>query len=290
MKAALVGHGIGASLTPAMHETEGRALGLDYSYERFDVAKAPWSEKSLLEIVRYAEAEGYVGLNITHPFKTAVLGWVDEISPMARAIGAANTVLFRDNRRIAHNTDQPGFRRAFEARGDGWARRHVLLLGAGGAGPAVGMALLGLGVKRIDVLDPVPGKAEEVAGRLLRADRSVEVTPHETLDGISLDRLDGMVNATPMGMVSHPGMALDPALLPRGAWVADIVYFPRETALMRAARARAHRVLPGTGMALYQAVEAFELITGHAPDAARMAASLDAMLASTAPPSSGDSK
>ncbi|MDV7141558.1 shikimate dehydrogenase [Tropicimonas sp. TH_r6] len=278
MKAALIGHGIGASLTPAMHEQEGRALGLDYSYERFDTAMPPWSHKTLLEMIRFAEAEGYAGVNVTHPFKTAVLGWVDEVSLMARAIGASNTVLFRDNRRIAHNTDLPGFQRAFEAGGAGWARRHVLLLGAGGAGPAVGMALLGLGVKRLDVLDPVPGKAEEVARRLLRAYPSIPITPHETVQKVALDTLDGMVNATPVGMENHPGMALDPARLPASAWIADIVYFPRETELLRSARARGMPALAGTRMALYQAVEAFELITGQAPDTTRMAASLDAML------------
>ncbi len=284
MKAALVGQGIGASLTPEMHAAEGRALGLAYSYGRFDTALSPWRERSLAQILAHAEAKGYAGLNITHPFKSEVPSLVDQCSSVVDRLGAANTVVFRDGRRFAFNTDHSGFHRAFEASAADLPRGHVLLIGAGGAGPAVAMALLDSKVGTLEVFDTSPGKAEQLIARMQPAYPDASMKAHTHLPSPDLlMALDGMVNATPVGMDSHPGVALDPRLLATSAWIADIVYFPRETELLRRANLRGMRILPGTGMALYQAVGAFELITGHVPDADRMAATLDAALGRTAP-------
>ena len=279
MKAALIGQGIAGSLTPAMHEAEGAAQGFGYSYASFDTNLPPYRDMTLPELLQLAEAEGRAGLNITHPFKAAVIEFLDEIAPSARAVGAVNTVLLRDGRRIGHNTDYPGFRNALEGFEPAARRQHVLLMGAGGAGGPVGMALLDAGVARLDIVEPVAERGVALADRLKGFHEQVRIEPHTSVEGIDLAALDGVVNATPLGMTGHPGMAIDPALLPASTWVADIVYFPRETALLRAARARGMATLDGTAMALHQAAEAFGLITGRTPDRQRMAACLHRLLA-----------
>ena len=109
MRCGLIGAGIGTSLSPALHESEGRAQGIDLSYRLFDTASAA----SLKELLDRAESAGFAGLNITHPFKQQVIGLLDHLSPQARAIGAVNTVVFRDGRMLGRNTDASGYARAF---------------------------------------------------------------------------------------------------------------------------------------------------------------------------------
>ena len=136
MKAALVGSGIGQSLTPGMHEDEGRAQGLNYRYDRFDTALAPWKGMSLAEIVDQAEAQGFAGLNFTHPHKMQIARHVHELSEASEALGTVNTVVFRDGRRIGHTTDYSGFAaalRAFDVQIEG---AEIVQFGAGGAGAA----------------------------------------------------------------------------------------------------------------------------------------------------------
>ena len=274
MKAALVGDGIGPSLTPGMHEAEGRALGLDYRYGRIDTREAPWRDMTLSAILDRAEAEGHAGLNITHPHKMAVTAHLDRLSGPAAALGSVNTVVFREGRRVGHTTDYTGFRAALAAFGVALQGARVVQFGAGGAGAATALALLDAGAG-LRLVDPDRGRAAALAERLRAARPNAEVSAGPA----DLARADGAVNATPLGMEDHPGMAFDPADLPPGAWVAEIVYFPLETALVRAARARGLPVMDGAAMALHQAVDAFALITGVAPDVARMRASFARLLA-----------
>ena len=153
IKAALVGHGISGSLTPEMHEAEARNLGIEYDYQRFDTAKEPWSHMELAAIIRDALEQGFAGLNITHPFKVQVVDLVDQLSEIASILGAVNTVVINDGKSTGHNTDYTGFSNALSEHSFTRKNSKVLLLGAGGAAPAVALALLDYGVQELMVYD-----------------------------------------------------------------------------------------------------------------------------------------
>jgi shikimate dehydrogenase len=269
----LVGSGIGPSLTPPLHEREADELGLRYLYRRLDLDRLQRPASAIGEVLAAARLTGYDGLNVTHPCKQLVLEHLDELSPDAEALGAVNTVVLRDGRAVGHNTDWSGFARAFDRGLPEAALDRVVLLGAGGAGAAVAHALLTLGARRLTVLDVDGQRAGALAaalGERFGADRA-DGGDLDTLPA-ALARADGLVHATPTGMAAHPGLPLDAGLLRPDLWVADIVYRPLETALVRTARERGCRVLDGGGMAVFQAVDAFRLFTGVEPDAGRMLA------------------
>ncbi len=265
MKAALIGKGIAASLTPALHEAEGAALGLAYSYDRYDLATPEFAGWSLEMAVDAAQAAGCRGVNVTYPFKQDVMALLDDMSPQARDIGAVNTVVFEGERRIGHNTDNLGFRAAFERDMQGVPCANVLLLGAGGAGCAVGLALIDLGAKTLWIHDKNQKAAQDLADRL------ANLRPHAGCAvWTSQGGVDGIINATPMGMASHPGQAISLDDVTARHFVGDIVYFPLQTALLRDAATRGFHVMNGGGMAVGQAAETLRLFTGHDPDHARM--------------------
>jgi shikimate dehydrogenase len=264
----LVGAGIQASRTPPLHEAEGAALGLLYIYKLIDLEALGLQADALPEILTAAQRFGFAGLNVTHPCKQAVIPHLDELSPDAEALGAVNTVVFKDGRRVGHNTDWWGFVESFRRELPDARRNHVVQLGAGGAGAAVAHALLTLGTGRLTIVDTDFNKAQSLATGL-RARFAADIIASEQ-PGEALDVADGIVNATPMGMAKYPGMAVEAERLRPGLWVADIVYFPLETELLRHARARGCRTLSGGGMAVFQAVGAFRLFTGLEPDMERM--------------------
>ncbi|PSL21368.1 shikimate dehydrogenase [Shimia abyssi] len=278
MKAALIGDHIGPSLTPALHEAEGAALGLGYHYERIDTGGTQLDGPALRALLTEAQANKYCGLNITHPYKELAATLVDHLEGPARDLEVINTVLFRDGRWIGHNTDYCGFRGALLGGIGRVEGQNILLSGAGGAGRAVALALADCGAARVCIFDPKPGKAKEVTSRLSSLRPKTHWYASSILDAISMNTISGFVNCTPLGMASHPGMAIDPSLLPPDAWIADIVYFPPETTLLKTARRQGRPVMNGTAMALWQAVEAFALITGHAPNHDRMARHLNTLL------------
>ncbi|MGY1639044.1 shikimate dehydrogenase [Geodermatophilus sp. SYSU D00742] len=269
----LVGTGIGPSLTPPLHEREADALGLRYLYRRLDLDVLRRPATAVGEILAAARLAGYDGLNVTHPCKQLVLPHLDELSPDAEALGAVNTVVLRAGRAVGHNTDWSGFARAFDRGLPDAALDRVVLLGAGGAGAAVAHALLTLGTRQLTVVDVDVQRAVELAGSLrdrFGADRATG-GDLATLP-LALRAADGLAHATPTGMAAHPGLPVDAALLRPEMWVADIVYRPLETQLVRTARDLGCRVLDGGGMAVFQAVDAFRLFTGVEPDAGRMLA------------------
>ncbi|MGY1592137.1 shikimate dehydrogenase [Geodermatophilus sp. SYSU D00708] len=269
----LVGSGIGPSLTPPLHEREADELGIRYLYRRLDLDVLQRPATAIGEILAAARLAGYDGLNVTHPCKQLVLPHLDELSPDAEALGAVNTVVLRDGRAVGHNTDWSGFARAFDRGLPEAALDRVVLLGAGGAGAAVAHALLTLGTRRLTVVDVDPQRAVELAGALRERFGDARATGGSLagLEGALRDA-DGLVHATPTGMAAHPGLPVDAGLLRHELWVADIVYRPLETQLVRTARDLGCRVLDGGGMAVFQAVDAFRLFTGVEPDAERMLA------------------
>jgi len=270
VRAALIGRGIQKSRTPQMHETEGARLGLRYAYALLDFDQLGLADDALPDVVRAAAQHGFAGLNVTHPFKQVVIPCLDDLSTDAEAIGAVNTIVLRDGRAVGHNTDCWGFAESFRRQMQGARLESVLLIGAGGAGMAVGRALVELGASRVAVFDVNGRKASALVHSLCsQFGRACAVMAND-LPG-AMQTVDGLVNATPVGMAKYSGMPVPEGALRPDLWVADIVYFPAETELLRAAAARGSRILPGRGMAIFQAVKAFELITGLAPDPAEMA-------------------
>jgi shikimate dehydrogenase len=267
----LVGSGIGASLTPAMQEREGREAGLSLTYRLIDADVHGLARSDLPELLAWVRRLGFDGLNITHPFKQAVVPLLDELSDDARDLGAVNTILFRDGRMLGRNTDWSGYGRAFREVLPDAVHDRVLLIGAGGAGVAVGYGLLRQGAARVDVLDADESAAAACVERLAARFGAGRVGIVRHLES-ALSEVQGVVNATPVGMIGHSGSAVPFTSLRSDLWVSDVVYFPLETALLAAARARGCRVLPGGGMAVQQAVGAFEYFTGRPADSARMTA------------------
>lgn len=267
----LIGSGIQRSLTPAMQEAEGHAQGLRLHYQLIDLDRDARGAQALPELVRAARTMGYAGLNITYPCKQSVIPLLDGLSDEAQAMGAVNTVVFRDGRAIGHNTDGSGWVRGFRQQLPTASLQAVALLGTGGAGAAIAHAVMRLGVQSLRLVDADPARAVALAERLNalypggRAQAAADAA--QALQGAS-----GLVHATPTGMAKLPGLPLDAALLHPGLWVAEVVYFPLETALLKAARALGCPVSDGGGMAVGQAIGAFELFTGRQADAARMQA------------------
>lgn len=264
----LVGRGIQASKTPFMHEREGSRIGIPYTYALIDFDALGLGDGDLGAVIELTERLGFAGVNVTHPFKQSVVAHLSALSPEAAAIGAVNTVVFGGGTRVGHNTDCWGFAENFREGLPGVPTGSVIQFGAGGAGAAVAHALMTLGVGGLVICDTEPGRAEQLARRMReRFSTPVEVVA-DVRSGVAA--ADGIVNTTPIGMDKYPGMAPPAGTLSPNHWVAEIVYFPAETELLRVARSLGCRTLAGTGMAVYQAVKAFELFTGIVPDRAAM--------------------
>jgi shikimate dehydrogenase len=279
----LIGAGIQRSLTPAMQEEEARAQGLRLHYQLIDLEPRSLGAEALPGLLDAVRTIGFAGLNITYPCKQAVIPLLDELSDEARVMGAVNTVVLRAGRLVGHNTDGPGWRWGFERALPGADLAQVVLLGAGGAGSAIAHAVMRMGAARLVIVDREVERAHALADELnrhyggTRADGSGDAAT--ALRGAS-----GMIHATPTGMAKLPGLPLAAELLRPGLWVSEIVYFPLETALLQAARERGCRVADGGGMAVGQAVGAFELFTGRPADATRMDAHFRRLVASPAAP------
>lgn len=271
----LIGRGIALSRTPGMHMAEGAALGMAYRYDLIDTAQMERAP-DIGTLLATAVQSGLSGVNVTFPFKQSVIAHLDELSDAARAIGAVNTVVFKDGRKLGHNTDYWGFKQAFQQGLDGVRKDRALLIGAGGAGNAVANALIDSGISHLTVFDTSTSAAEDLADRLRKINVAESISTADDLDA-EIGRAFGIVNATPLGMQSLPGCPLPTHLLTADHWVADIIYFPLETELLAAARKAGCRTMDGSGMAVFQAVRAFELFTGVKPDPERMRVTFDAL-------------
>jgi shikimate dehydrogenase len=276
----LLGQGVRPSLTPELHEREAQRHWLRYVYKTVDLAERRTAPEQLRELLHYAIELGFDGLNVTHPVKQAMVPLVDRVSSEVEAIGALNTVVIRDGGTAGHNTDVTGFGTAFRAGLPDASLESVVLLGAGGAGTAVGHALAGLGARHLVVHDPDASRAERLVASVRRLDKAlmVEVVTQSGLAG-AVTTASGVVNATPVGMAAHPGTPLPPDLLTPSLWVADIVYRPLLTELLSEATARGCRTLNGAGMAVHQAADAFELFTGRPAHRDAMLRDFDQMVA-----------
>jgi shikimate dehydrogenase len=267
----LIGSGIQGSLAPTLHEEEARHQGLRLHYQRIDLALAGVGVEALPGLIQAARIIGFRGLNITYPCKQSVTSLLDEMSDEARAIGAVNTVVRQGDRLVGYNTDAPGWSWGFRRALPQADLSRVVLLGAGGAGAAVGHAALALGVGELSVFDLNPSRAIALAAALQANFSGSKVVPTQDLKA-ALRSANGLIQATPVGMDGHPGVPLDPALLHPALWISEIVYVPLETPLLKAARRAGCRTADGGHMNVGQAIGAFKLFTGLDADVERMEA------------------
>lgn len=267
----LIGAGIQRSLSPALHEEEARHHGLRLHYQLIDLERSGSGVEALPGLIQAARTMGFAGLNITYPCKQAVMPLLDDLSDAARTMGAVNTIVFRDGRAIGHNTDGSGWAWGFQRALPQADLSKVVLLGTGGAGAAIAHAALRLGAARLVLVDREPTRAESLAASLNACYGEGRACAERDL-ALALRDATGLVHATPTGMDKLPGLPVAAELLRPSLWVAEVVYFPLDTELLKVARQRGCATVDGGGMAVGQAVGAFELFTGFTPDAARMEA------------------
>lgn len=270
--AGLLGDGIGYSLSAALHECEADKLGLRVAYNVIDTRRLRLTSDAVGEIVRFAALLGFAGLNVTYPYKQAVIEYLDDLDPLARKLNAVNAIVFDgDGKSRGHNTDEGGFGGSLDDGIPGVCMGRVVQLGAGGVGAATAHAVLARHASHLSIVDPKGSRAEQLAIEASSwfPETTVSAVPLSDLAAV-VAKADGVVNASPVGSPNAPGSPLDPALHRDSLWVADVIYSPLETQLLRDARSADAPALNGGRMLVLQAAASFELFTGIKPDVRRM--------------------
>lgn len=270
-QSGLLGAGVGYSLSPALHEAEAQALGFPLVYRIVDTDLLQASTAEIRSLIRHAAMLGFAGLNVTYPHKQLVLDAMDELDPVAASLGSVNTIVFDGGRSVGHNTDCVGFGAGLDTGLPGADLSQVTQFGCGGAGAATARALLQRGTTRLDLVDPDPQRRRGLARHLTQDFPDCEIetwSPEDSSKAVATTR--GVLNATPLGSPNAPGSPVDRSDLRPGMWVADIVYSPIETQLLRDAAAAGATTLDGGRMLVHQAAHSFELFHGVHPEVQRM--------------------
>jgi shikimate dehydrogenase len=256
--ACIIGWPVEHSRSPLIHNYWLKTYGIAGEYRREAVPPDEFEA-----FVQSLAARDYVGANVTVPHKEKALAYSlpDE---QARAVGAANTLWIAGGFLHATNTDVEGFLNNLDACAPQWDRGldNAVVVGAGGAAHAVVYALLTRRVERITVVNRTPHRAEALRERFLER---LQVAPWEQLNDL-LGEATLLVNTTTLGMAGQPELGADVGRLPSHAIVADLVYVPLVTPLIKMAKAKGLRTADGLGMLLHQAVRGFELWFGRTPE------------------------
>lgn len=259
----VMGHPIGHSLSPEMHNAALRASGADFVYVPMEVAP-----DDLDAAVRGLRALGFRGFNVTMPHKEAIIPLLDELDDVARVSGAVNTVVIEGGKMRGLNTDGGGFLEACREAGVDFGGKRVLVAGAGGASAAVCAAALGEDVEELCLVNRTPERAERLAARLREAYPRTEilVEPIERLEEAA-SRAGVLVNTTYLGMKDEDPLPFSERAIAGSEVVCDAVYRAREeTAAIKAARKHGKRVVTGARMLVYQGVQAYRVWAGEDPD------------------------
>ena len=269
----LIGFPIAHSATPTTQEAAARAAGIEAHYHLIEVAGAGRDDlAAMLDGVRRL---GFSGINVTVPYKEAVVPLLDGLSEQAAAMGAVNTIVVDDGRLIGHNTDASGFATAYRRLGRQDGDKPVAIIGTGGVGKAIAFALADCGVTRLRLCDVDRSRAEALAGLLgSRASVEIATSAEEAAEGAA-----GIVNGTPIGMLPDRGIPIDPGAIRPSQLVADAVYHPLWTPLLKAAQKAGATVMTGRELAIHQAVDAFRLFTGLEASEAVIGGAFDSVTA-----------
>ncbi len=265
IRLGLIGDNIAASRAPDLHHAAARLCGIDVSYERLVPRDLGLSFDATVDRAR---SDGLRGLNITYPYKERILPRVTIEDPAVAAIGACNTVLL-GKPTTGMNTDYTGFIAAFRERFGETSPGIVAIAGCGGAGKAVGFALASLGATSIGLFDADHAKARAMAASIQDFKGGVNVAAAPSLAD-TCEGATGLINCTPLGMVSYGGNAFHDIPLKGRTWIFDAVYTPLETPFLKAGEAVGVETLSGYGLFLYQGIHAFKLFTGHEVGAAEL--------------------
>ncbi|RKY39996.1 MAG: shikimate dehydrogenase [Candidatus Omnitrophota bacterium] len=253
----LLGYPVKHSLSPLIHNSAFTYLGIDACYLCFETL--PEYIKEAIEGIRALKIEG---VNLTIPHKERCLAYLDEIEPLAKEIGAVNTIVREGERLVGYNTDAQGFLRALQELNFDAKEKTIFLLGAGGAGKAVGITLAKAGAKCIFIVDKERKKAEELEERIKRLSPSTRVEVSSVEEKEKILNANLLVNATPLGMNPQDPLPVSPDSLSPSVWVFDLIYSPPETKLLHLARKRGIKAENGLGMLIHQAGLSFQLWTG----------------------------
>ena len=248
MKAGLIGEKLGHSLSPLIHERLYRLAGIEGSYELLETPRDP-----LGALIGSLEAKGFTGVNVTIPYKTEVMKYISSLSDKARAIGSVNTIFFRDGGRYGYNTDYLGLEMLLREAGAKPRGKRAVILGTGGSALCALKLLSDMGADEIITASRSPENADAVFGAV----------GYDYLD--ALDTIDVLVNTTPAGMYPDvEGCPVDEAVVKKCGCVADLVYNPAETKLLRLAKENGIPCANGLVMLCAQAVKAQEIWNGRA--------------------------
>lgn len=262
----LIGDNIARSSAPRLHRLAGAQNGLDVVYDRL---VPPELGVAFDALFRDCAGGRYHGLNITYPYKEAVLARVTVEDEQVRRIGAINTVVFSERGPLGFNTDYSGFIEAYRTvRGDR-APGIVAQVGAGGVGRAVAFGLLTLGAEAIRIADKDPAKAAALADDLRAASPATDIVVSASV-GDAVRGACGLINCTPVGMVGHGGTPVPADLIPGADWAFDAVYTPVDTQFLQDAGAAGLQIISGYELFFFQGVNAWTFFCGRPLDHARL--------------------
>lgn len=256
-KVFIYGNPVVHSKSPAMHTAVYKALGLDYVYEKRLIQ--PEDLQAAIEELRRPDV---AGANITVPFKSAVIPYLDELDPLARRYGAVNTIVNRQGRLIGYNTDGPGYLRSLELEtGFTPMGKKILIFGSGGVARAIAFVLSDGGASLIILASRNAAQAQEISSHLRYAE--VMALDHPRLSE-KVQASDLIINCTPIGMHPHENNTVfeDIEVMHAQQLYSDVVYEPLETLFLKQAAAQGARIHHGLGMLLQQGVLAFHHLTG----------------------------
>jgi shikimate dehydrogenase len=262
---ALIGHPVSHSISPAFQQAALDALGIDARYEAWDTPA-----EALAATAERLRSATLLGANVTVPHKVAMLRFIDRPDANVERVGALNTIVRRDSRLHATNTDVPGILRALEAAGVDPRGMRVLVLGAGGAARAVVVAMRQAGASALTIANRTPERARALVS-LGGADLRVATCALDAADpgfASAMEAADLVVHSTSLGMRHGPDEQATPVpaeLFHAGQVAFDLVYVPERTPFLRAAEAGGAQPVGGLAMLVHQGAESFRLWTGQAP-------------------------
>ncbi|MEH6750203.1 MAG: shikimate dehydrogenase [Paracoccaceae bacterium] len=271
----LIGDNIGASRAPLLHRLAGAQHGIDVTYDRLVPREMGKPFDALFDHVAQA---GYRGINVTYPYKEKAALRVRITDPLVQAMGAVNTVLFGKDQPEGFNTDYSGFLSAYRAARGDLAPGVVLLIGAGGVGRSLAFALAGLGAAELRIADLDSARARALANALRAGFPDLPITLGQAAADLA-QGVEGVLNATPVGMVGHDGTPLPRNAMPARGWAFDAVYTPVNTAFLSDAAAAGLTAISGYELFIGQGVDAWHLFAGLPLDETRLRADLTARVA-----------